>query len=71
MHHSRLCALLIDCNTSDLDRAASFWAEALGRPEKGSKTGVRVHFNSSALQEVDSDPRFLSFSLNRRRMKWA
>ena len=32
MHHSRLCALLIDCNTSDLDRATSFWAEALGRP---------------------------------------
>lgn len=32
MHHSRLCALLIDCNTSDLDGAAGFWAQALGRP---------------------------------------
>jgi hypothetical protein len=32
MHHSRLCAVLIDCNTSDVDRAARFWAEALGRP---------------------------------------
>jgi Glyoxalase-like domain len=32
MHHSRLCAVLIDCRTPDLDGAASFWGEALGRP---------------------------------------
>jgi hypothetical protein len=32
MHHSRLCAVLIDCKTSDVDEAACFWAEALGRP---------------------------------------
>jgi len=32
MHHSRLCAILIDCNVSDLDEAARFWAAALGRP---------------------------------------
>jgi predicted enzyme related to lactoylglutathione lyase len=32
MHRSRLCAALIDCNTSDVDEAARFWAEALGRP---------------------------------------
>jgi predicted enzyme related to lactoylglutathione lyase len=32
MHHSRLCAVLIDCQTSDLDEAARFWAAALGRP---------------------------------------
>jgi len=32
MHHSRLCALLIDCKTSDVDAAARFWGEALGRP---------------------------------------
>jgi predicted enzyme related to lactoylglutathione lyase len=32
MHHSRLCAVLIDCKTSDLDEAARFWAGALGRP---------------------------------------
>jgi hypothetical protein len=31
MHHSRLCAVLIDCKTSDVDEAARFWAEALGR----------------------------------------
>jgi catechol 2,3-dioxygenase-like lactoylglutathione lyase family enzyme len=32
MHHSRLCAVLIDCNVSDIDEAARFWAAALGRP---------------------------------------
>ena len=32
MHHSRLCAVLIDCKTPDVDRAARFWSEALGRP---------------------------------------
>ena len=32
MHHSRLCALLIDCKTSDVDEAAQFWGKALGRP---------------------------------------
>ena len=32
MHHSRLCAVLIDCKTSDVDEAARFWASALGRP---------------------------------------
>ncbi|MGA9855777.1 MAG: VOC family protein [Gammaproteobacteria bacterium] len=31
MHHSRLCAVLIDCNTYDLDEAAQFWSQALGR----------------------------------------
>jgi hypothetical protein len=32
MHHSRLCALLIDCHAADVDEAARFWADALGRP---------------------------------------
>ena len=32
MHHSRLCAVLIDCKTDDVDAAAAFWAAALGRP---------------------------------------
>jgi predicted enzyme related to lactoylglutathione lyase len=32
MHHSRLCAVLIDCKTDDVDEAARFWAAALGRP---------------------------------------
>ncbi|HEY1774277.1 MAG TPA: VOC family protein [Gammaproteobacteria bacterium] len=32
MHHSRLCAVLIDCKTDDVDTAAGFWGAALGRP---------------------------------------
>src|ERR1700756_4526135 len=44
MHHSRLCALLIDCRTSDLDQAARFWAEALGRPVDPRHPGTRGNY---------------------------
>lgn len=44
MHHSRLCALLIDCNTPDIDKAASFWAEALGRPIDLEHPGTRGNY---------------------------
>jgi len=39
MHHSRLCELVIDCETSDLDGAAAFWSSALGRPVNLEKSG--------------------------------
>lgn len=29
-HRSRLSGFIIDCRTDDLDRAADFWAQALG-----------------------------------------
>ncbi len=32
MHHSRLCEIVIDCRTNDLDAAGAFWSAALGRP---------------------------------------
>lgn len=41
MHYSRLCALLIDCDTPDVDRAADFWAQALGRPVDPNHPGTR------------------------------
>jgi len=41
MHHSRLCAVLIDCKVSDIDEAAHFWAEALGRPVDLEHPGTR------------------------------
>jgi hypothetical protein len=44
MHHSRLCALLIDCRTSDLDGAARFWADALGRPVDRNHPGTRGNY---------------------------
>ena len=42
MHYSRLCAVLIDCQTSDLEGAARFWGEALGRPERHCGDGQPV-----------------------------
>ncbi len=33
-HKSRLAALGIDCQDTDLDTAAAFWSAALGRPVK-------------------------------------
>jgi len=44
MHHSRLCAVLIDCNTSDVDEAALFWARALGRPVDAEHPGTRGNY---------------------------
>ncbi|AHX11947.1 glyoxalase [Dyella jiangningensis] len=31
MHHSRLCTVVIDCQTDDLKDAASFWSRALNK----------------------------------------
>lgn len=31
MHHSRLCTVVIDCQTDDLSQAATFWSHALGK----------------------------------------
>jgi predicted enzyme related to lactoylglutathione lyase len=44
MHHSRLCALLIDCHTDDVDRAARFWADALGRAVDADHPGSRDNY---------------------------
>ena len=44
MHHSRLCAVLIDCKTSDVDEAARFWGEALGRPVDPNHPSTRGNY---------------------------
>src|SRR4051794_11818734 len=44
MHHSRLCAVLIDCKAADVDAAAGFWAEALGRPVDLDHPGTRGNY---------------------------
>ena len=31
MHHSRLSSIIIDCNVDDLEAAARFWSQAMGR----------------------------------------
>ena len=45
MHHSRLCALLIDCRTADIDEAAQFWAAALGRAVDPTHPGTRGNYS--------------------------
>lgn len=32
MHHSRLCAIVIDCQVDDLTAATEFWSKAFGKP---------------------------------------
>jgi predicted enzyme related to lactoylglutathione lyase len=44
MHHSRLCALLVDCRTDDVDAAAEFWAKALGRAVDHGHPGTRGNY---------------------------
>lgn len=48
MHHSRLCAVLIDCNTTDVDEAARFWAQALGRAVDLDHPGSRGNYRMLA-----------------------
>ena len=54
MHRSRLCAVLIDCMTSDLDEAARFWGEALGRPVDLGHPGSRGNYRM--LQTQPDEP---------------
>lgn len=54
MHHSRLCALLIDCNTPDIDAAAQFWAQALGRPVDTEHPGTRGNYRM--LETPEDEP---------------
>ena len=54
MHHSRLCALLIDCNVPDVDAAASFWAQALGRPVDADHPGTRDQYRQ--LSTIEAEP---------------
>ena len=44
MHRSRLCALLIDCNTDDIEAAAEFWSAALGRGIDRNHPGTRGNY---------------------------
>ena len=50
MHHSRLCAVLIDCKTDDVDEAARFWGQALGRPVDYDHPATRGPYRMLATQ---------------------
>jgi predicted enzyme related to lactoylglutathione lyase len=66
MHRSRLCSIQIDCNADDIDRAAQFWAAALGRPVDLAHPGSRTNYRmletppdeiAVQIQRVDHDSR--------------
>jgi len=44
MHRSRMNGILIDCNVEDVEAAARFWAEALGRPIDPDHPGTRGNY---------------------------
>ena len=50
MHRSRLCAFVIDCHGDDIDAAAQFWSQALGRPIKPA------HPEEPLYREVATEP---------------
>jgi predicted enzyme related to lactoylglutathione lyase len=39
MHKSKLSGFIIDCQTTDLDRSADFWGNALGMPVRALPPG--------------------------------
>ncbi|HWU73592.1 MAG TPA: VOC family protein [Sphingomonas sp.] len=51
MHRSRINGILIDCNTDDIDAAAQFWADALGRPIDPDHPGTRGNYRMLATPE--------------------
>ena len=66
LHRSRINGLLIDCNTDDIDTAARFWAEALGRRVDPNHPGSRGNYRmletppdelSVQIQRVDHESR--------------
>jgi len=44
VHRSRINGILIDCNVDDIEAAARFWAEALGRPINPDHPGTRGNY---------------------------
>lgn len=54
MHHSRLCSLVIDCRTDDLEAAARFWSQALGRPIRGDAGAASDNY--MPLETHDDEP---------------
>jgi hypothetical protein len=65
MHRSRLCAIVIDCRDDDLDAAAGFWSQVLGRPVGAPVPGwpryrhleMQVEEPMVLLQQVEHDSR--------------
>lgn len=65
MHRSRLSTFVIDCKADDVDTAAAFWSQALGRPVVAADPGDPLYRELAAgrtepmvlVQRVDHDSR--------------
>lgn len=63
MHRSRLSSIIIDCRTDDLESAARFWSQALGRSYAPDNDAKYMQIETSAdepvvlVQKVDHDSR--------------
>ena len=65
MHRSRLSTFVIDCKVGDVDAAAEFWSQALGRAVKPADPGDASYRELAAdpaepmvlVQKVDHDSR--------------
>jgi predicted enzyme related to lactoylglutathione lyase len=60
MHRSRINGILIDCNTEDIDAAAHFWGEALGRAVDPDHPGSRGNYRM-----LETPPDELSVQIQR------
>lgn len=65
MHRSRLSTFVIDCKVDDVDAAAAFWSQALGRPIKPADPADPAYRELASsdgeamvlIQKVDHDSR--------------
>ena len=62
MHKSKLCSIIIDCQTQSLEEAAKFWSAALGREVtktegKYASLGMRATEPIVEVQQVDHQSR--------------
>jgi predicted enzyme related to lactoylglutathione lyase len=52
MHHSRLSSIIIDCKVDDLEAAAEFWSQALGK--KIANVDSEDHY--AEIETADDEP---------------
>jgi predicted enzyme related to lactoylglutathione lyase len=62
MHHSRLCATVIDCHVDDLADATAFWSGALGKPAASVDQDGDGKY--AELQTADDEPIILLQKVN-------
>jgi len=53
-HHSRLCAIVLDCKTDDLTQATQFWSKALGKDVKDANVDNEGRY--AELRTADDEP---------------